>query len=170
MNPRKILLGGSLAALATMGVAGITLAQDPTETESAEPAPLIESREGTVEATQDADGAFEYQLNDGTSVIELSVGPPWFYGDDHPLADLVGQQVSVSGEVDDGTPASEADSRANADGQPSFDVFTLNGTELRTAGKPPWAGGPAVVGERHPGHAGWARGQAAADAAAGNAP
>lgn len=75
----------------------------------------------------------------------------------------------MSGEVDDGTPDARADDRANADGAPSFDAFTVNDTVIRTPGKPPWAGGPAVVGESHPGYAGWSRGQAAAAAAGGNA-
>lgn len=171
MHSRQILIGATTAALASLALASVALAQDPTESEAPEPAPVIETREGTVESTQDADGRAEYQLSDGSSVIELGVGPPWFYGDNHPLAGLVGQSVTVTGEVDDGTPAAQAGELANADGQPSFDVFTLNGTEIRPLeGKPAWAGGPAAVGESHPGYAGWSQGQAAADAAGGNAP
>jgi hypothetical protein len=36
-------------------------------------------------------------------------------------------------------------------------VETVNGKALRAAGKPPWAGGPKVVGKIHPG---WKEGKA----------
>lgn len=90
MKQRTILIGLASAALGTLGVAGLTLAQDPTD-ETTEPAPVTETRTGTLETTTDADGEVEYQLNDGTSVIELSVGPPWFY-DVHPLEGLGGDR------------------------------------------------------------------------------
>jgi hypothetical protein len=77
--------------------------------------------------------------------------------------------VTVTGELDDGTPPANANPANRADGAPSFDVFTVNGETIRAAGKPPWAGGPAVVGESHPGYGGWSRGQAARAAAGGNA-
>ena len=58
-----------------------------------------------------------------------------------PLAGLVGRVVLVSGE--------------RAPGATSIDVFAAGGTKIREAGKPPWAGGWKVVGERHPGWAQW---------------
>lgn len=156
MRTRKLGLIAAAAALGLLGLTGIALANDPEPED-------IETREGVIETTTDADGDVEYTL-DG---VPLSVGPPWFWGDNHPLAGLVGQSVSVTGVADDGTPAEAANERARGGG-PSFDVFSVNGSEVRPAGKPPWAGGPAVVGESHPGYAGWARGQAARDAAGAN--
>lgn len=163
MRLRNIMIGLATAALGTLGVGSVALAQDPTD-ETTEPAPVIEARTGTVTTTTDADGDVEYLL-DG---VELGVGPHWFY-DVHPLDGLDGMQVTVTGEVDDGIPDAQADDRANADGGPSFDALTVNDTVIRTAGeKPGWAGGPAVVGESHPGYAGWSRGRAASGGGEGN--
>ena len=36
-----------------------------------------------------------------------------------------------------------------------LDVDTIDGIALRADGKPPWAGGPKVVGETHPGWKAW---------------
>ncbi len=38
-----------------------------------------------------------------------------------------------------------------AAGSTEVDVLTVDGKALREPGKPPWAGGWKVVGERHPG-------------------
>ena len=38
-----------------------------------------------------------------------------------------------------------------AEGSTDVDVLAVNGTALREAGKPPWAGGWKVVGKQHPG-------------------
>ena len=40
-------------------------------------------------------------------------------------------------------------------GETELDVETVDGTALRAPGKPPWAGGPWVVGETHPGWKPW---------------
>lgn len=159
MSRRKLILPLATAGIASILVVGAVAGQDP-EDETDEQKPATESRTGTVEAVTDADGDVEYQLTDANGTIELSVGPPWFWGEAHPL-DGVGGEVTVTGELDDGTPPAHANAGNRADGEPSFDVFSLNGEEVRPAGKPPWAGGPAVVGDGHPGHAGWSRGQAA---------
>jgi hypothetical protein len=92
---------------------------------------------GTVGSRTDADGRTAYTLTTGASVVVLDAGPSWFYGDDHPLADHVGEVVTVAGTQ-----------RAGAD---EVDVETVDGHAIREPGKPPWAGGPKVVGERHPG-------------------
>ena len=57
----------------------------------------------------------------------------------------------MTGQADDGTPPASAPDAAKGDGTPSFEVFSVDGTVIRSPGKPPWAGGPAVVGEKHPG-------------------
>jgi len=157
MNRRKLILPLATVGIASILVVGAVAGQDPEdETEEQK------SRTGTDEAVTDADG--DYQLTNANGTIELSVGPPWFWGEAHPL-DGVGGEVTVTGELDDGTPPAHANAGNRAEGEPSFDVFSLDGEEIRAPGKPPWAGGPAVVGESHPGYAGWSKGQAARDGA-----
>lgn len=92
---------------------------------------------GTIQEATDADGLGVFTLKDGGTTYTLDGGPSWFYGDDHPLKKYVGQSVTVIGET--------------AEGSSEVDVETVDGTALREGGKPPWAGGWKVVGERHPG-------------------
>lgn len=160
MKRRRITLSLAVAGTATLLLAGVVTGQDPDD--ASDPAATTETRTGTIESVTDAEGDTDYQLTDESGTVRLSVGPPWFWGDDHPLDGLSGT-VTVTGEMDDGTPPAHANAQNRADGQPSFDVFEVDGTVIRAGGKPPWAGGPAVVGESHPGYAGWARGQANAD-------
>lgn len=165
MNRRKLILPLATAGIASILIVGAVAGQDPEDETDAQ-VPSVETRQGIVEAVTDVDGDVEYQLTDATGTIELSVGPPWFWGENHPLDGVTGD-VTATGELDRGAPPAHANANAadRADGEPSFDVFTLNGEEFRAAGKPPWAGGPAVVGESHPGYAGWSRGQAASGGA-----
>jgi hypothetical protein len=81
-----------------------------------------------------------YTLTVGSLVYQLETGPWWFWGDAHPLAPFVGKAVTIRGE---------------AQGTDAIEVFSANGTTLREPGKPPWAGGPFVVGEKHPGWKPW---------------
>ena len=90
---------------------------------------------GTVATRTAADGATEYILTVGGKVLRLDAGPGWFHGDRHPLKGLVGRTVTVSGEQ-----------RGD-----EVDVETIDGTRIRAAGKPPWAGGWKRVGSAHPG-------------------
>jgi len=92
---------------------------------------------GTIQVGSDADGNDAYTLRDGGTTYTLEAGPPWFFGKNHPLKPYVGQSVTVDGEV--------------AEGSTEVEVLAVNGTPLREPGKPPWAGGWKVVGERHPG-------------------
>jgi hypothetical protein len=92
---------------------------------------------GTIQESTGADGRAVFTLQDGGTTYTLDGGPSWFYGDDHPLKKYVGQTVTVAGEV--------------ADGSTEIEVETVEGTALREPGRPPWAGGWKVVGERHPG-------------------
>jgi hypothetical protein len=92
---------------------------------------------GTVSATTDAEGKVSYTLRSGTTTYTLDDGPSWFHGDNHPLKAYVGKRVTVVG-------SRAADST-------EVDVDTVDGKSLREPGKPPWAGGWKVVGERHPG-------------------
>ena len=96
---------------------------------------------GTVGTRTDADGDTVYTLTASGTVYDLHVGPPWWWGENHPLKALVGDTVTVTGE--------------RAEGSNDVDVFTADGKTLREPGKPPWAGGWKVVGEKHPGWAQW---------------
>lgn len=101
------------------------------------PVELPVTLEGTVETVIGDHGRMTYQLNvDGTR-YELTAGPRWYWADEHPLAAFVGQSVTVTGQA-------AADST-------KVDVLSVNDTEIRAAGRPPWAGGWKRVGARHPG-------------------
>ena len=165
---RLVSLGGGLAALALLSgtvlsadrseapgqaVAAAAKAANPGRGPQAAPAakaekpgrgPKAEKKpttpvtvSGRVEAGTDGKGRPAYTLVAGGTTHELSAGPPWWFGEDHPLGSFVGDTVEIAGEQTDGTN--------------EIDVTSVNGTALRAEGKPPWAGGPKVVGERHPG-------------------
>ena len=92
---------------------------------------------GTVESSTDSEGNTTYTISDGGTTYVLEGGPSWFYGDNHPLKQYVGDSVTVAGQK--ATDSNEVD------------VETVNGNALREGGKPPWAGGWKRVGEGHPG-------------------
>jgi hypothetical protein len=159
MDPR---ISVTVALFATLGLAAPTLANrdDPEEVGEA----AQQTTSGQIVAVTDASGKTGYflQLPDGTEVA-LSYGPSWFWGPLNPLAALVGTTVEVTGNV----AADAPDEHASATGQehaankPKLHVKAVDGAALRENGKPPWAGGPKVVGEAHPGFAGWSKGPAA---------
>jgi hypothetical protein len=96
---------------------------------------------GAVGTRTDADGDTVYTLTVNGTVYDLEVGPPWFWGEDHPLKGLVGKTVTVEGD--------------QAQGSTTIEVRVADGKTLREAGKPPWAGGWKVQGAKHPGWAQW---------------
>jgi hypothetical protein len=96
---------------------------------------------GTVGASTDGQGRPSFTITDGGTTWELSAGPPWYWGDKNPLSAFVGKSVTVAGTTEQGSS--------------ELDVETVNGTAIRAAGKPPWAGGPWVVGSTHPGWKPW---------------
>lgn len=96
---------------------------------------------GTVVKTTDGKGRPTFTLTVGGVTWELSAGPKWYWGDKNPLAAFVGTSVKVTG--------------THHEGETQLDVETVDGKALRVAGKPPWAGGPKVQGERHPGWKAW---------------
>jgi hypothetical protein len=96
---------------------------------------------GTVAQATDGKGRPSFTLTAGTTIWELSAGPPWFWGDKNPLAAYVGKSVTVVGEAEQGGT--------------EVDVDTVDGKAIRAPGKPPWAGGPWVVGPTHPGWKPW---------------
>jgi hypothetical protein len=109
---------------------------------------------GTVGTKTAEDGGTVYTLTVNGTVYELEAGPPWFWGDDHPLKALVGKSVKIEGD--------------QAEGSKSIDVRVADGKSIREPGKPSWAGGWKVVGQRHPGWAQWKVDKAAARDAEGH--
>ena len=97
--------------------------------------------EGTVQQGTDGQGRPTFTLTAGGTTWELSAGPPWYWGDKNPLAAYVGKSVKIAG--------------SHHEGETELDVATVDGTAIRAAGKPPWAGGPWVVGPAHPGWKDW---------------
>lgn len=92
---------------------------------------------GTVGTRTEADGGTVYTLTVGSRVYDLSAGPAWFWGDANPLKASVGKTVTIAGE--------------QADDTTEVDVVSVDGTAIRGAGRPPWAGGWKTVGRVHPG-------------------
>ena len=92
---------------------------------------------GTVASSVDAKGRATYTMVVDGVTWELSAGPKWFWGANNPLAAYVGKSVKVTGTYHAG--------------EHDLGVATIDGKALRAAGKPPWAGGPKVVGSSHPG-------------------
>lgn len=95
---------------------------------------------GTIEKSAAAgeDGDSQYTLTDGGTTYTLEAGPKWFFDEGaYPLDKFVGKSVKVEGEI--------------AEDSTEVDVISVDGTALREPGKPPWAGGWKVVGEKHPG-------------------
>ena len=92
---------------------------------------------GTVATATDAKGRPTFSLSSGGKTYELDAGPPWFWGANNPLAKFAGKSVTITGETHVGST--------------EVDVQTVDGTAIRAPGKPPWAGGWKVVGEKHPG-------------------
>jgi hypothetical protein len=93
--------------------------------------------QGTVKQTTDDKGRAAFTLTAGGKTWDLSAGPSWFWGDKNPLKAYVDKSVAVVGSTHAGSS--------------ELDVETIDGKALRAAGKPPWAGGPWVVGATHPG-------------------
>jgi hypothetical protein len=99
---------------------------------------------GKVGESTNGKGWKVYTLTVGSTVYELGAGPPWFWGDKNPLAAYVGKTITVVG--------------TTRQGSSEIDAETVDGKALRGPGRPPWAGGPWVVGERHPGWKDWMAG------------
>lgn len=96
---------------------------------------------GTVSNSTDRNGRLTYRLIANGKTGQLSAGPSWYWGDKNPLNAYVGKSVSIAG--------------STHDGDTELDVESVDGKALRKGGKPPWAGGPWVVGETHPGWKPW---------------
>ena len=135
---RFVIAATALAVVAAVPVlAGTGNANAPGQQKEKTPKAPI-TLNGTIEKSAGEDGKAEYTLTDGGKTYTLSAGPKWFFDEGkYPLDKFVGKSVKVEGEV--------------AEGSTDVEVISVNGTALREGGKPPWAGGWKVVGERHPG-------------------
>src|SRR5262245_51473612 len=96
---------------------------------------------GTVQQGTDGQGRPTFTVTANGKTWELSAGPAWFWGDKNPLKAFVGKSVTIAG--------------SSQTGSSELDVATVDGTAIRAAGKPPWAGGPWHVGSSHPGWKPW---------------
>lgn len=146
MGRTRRIATASAALVAAVGIAvAPSLAADPSpkpgqgrDSDKSPETPVTVS--GTIRATTDEQGRTEYTLTSGGTTFELDAGPPWWFGSAHPLAGLVGTSVAITGTT-----------RGNGE----LDVETIDGRALREPGRPPWAGGPKEVGEKHPGYKPW---------------
>ena len=138
-----------IAGLAVLAISIPVLAASPSPSPAATPGKpekpdkgpeTAVSLKGTVQKTVDTDGRPTYTMTVDGTTWTISAGPPWFWGDKNPLAAFVGKTVTVAG---------------TTRGDAEVDVETVDGKALREPGKPPWAGGPWVVGKTHPGWKDW---------------
>lgn len=151
MHERRRRLATTLATIAVAGAVGIPViasAAQPSEPpgqtkpEKSPKGPKVDATvRGKLVAGTDDKGRPTFTITASGRTWEISAGPKWFFGDDSPLKAYVGKTVTVVG--------------THREGDTDLSADTINGKELRAAGKPPWAGGPRAVGERHPGWKGW---------------
>jgi hypothetical protein len=157
IDRRSSLLIGGLVALLAIAVPAIAADPGPSggppgqtkekpdkagkPDKAAKGPELAKTIRGTVERSTDAKGRPTFTITVDGVTWELSAGPKWFYGEDSPLAGHVGKSVEVAGTYHEG--------------ETELDVETVDGAAIREPGRPPWAGGPREVGERHPGWKAW---------------
>jgi hypothetical protein len=151
MNDRRRRLAVVLTSAAitvAVGIPVIVTAAQPSEPpgqakpEKSPKGPKVDvTVRGTLVKATDENGRPTFTITANGTTWEISAGPKWWYGDDSPLAAYVGTAVTVVG--------------SHREGDTDVSADTVNGKELRAAGRPPWAGGPRVVGESHPGWKAW---------------
>jgi hypothetical protein len=134
MRRAVVIAAGVVAIVSAVAILPVLAAKPDTAAKAEKSAITIS---GTVQVATDASGHDTYSLKDGATTYTLDAGPPWFFGDKYPLKKFVGQKVTIVGEV--------------AKGSTEVEVGSVNGTVLRAAGRPPWAGGWRAVGAAHPG-------------------
>jgi hypothetical protein len=134
-----LFIAGSAIAIALVAIPFLVASRGPTagtaeKTHKPEHAITVH---GAIQKTTESDGTTAYTLTANGTTYRLSDGPAWWWGANDPLAAYVGKTVDVIGEV--------------AEGSTDLGVQAIDGKALRAPGRPPWAGGPKVVGEKHPG-------------------
>lgn len=148
-NPRPVpslLLAGLLSVAVTGSVLGADASAAPVPPGQAKEKPkkgpeIAVTVRGTVAASTDDKGRPEYSVTASGTTWSLSAGPKWFWGTTSPLAEYVGDSVTIVG--------------THREGSADLDVATVDGTAVREAGRPAWAGGPSWAGQRHPGWKPW---------------
>jgi hypothetical protein len=142
-----LVAGIALLAIAIPVLAASPSAAPTKESNSEKPGKAAKGPEtevslkGTVQKSVDQGGHPTYTLTADGKTWTLSAGPSWFWGDKNPLNAYVGKVVAVAGTTEAGAV--------------EVDVETVDGTAIREPGKPPWAGGPWLVGPTHPGWKDW---------------
>ena len=96
---------------------------------------------GTVAKGTDEDGRPSFSITAAGTTWTLSAGTVVVLGRQEPARPSVGKSVTIVG--------------SHEAGSTELDVETVDGTAIRAPGKPPWAGGPWVVGKIHPGWKSW---------------
>jgi hypothetical protein len=135
-----IFLAGSAVAVAVVVIALLLPATRPTtgKAQKTHPSEQAVTVHGTIQKTTAPDGKGAYTLVANATTYRLSDGPEWWWGANDPLASYVGKTVDVTGEV--------------AQGSTDLDVLSIDGKAIRAPGRPPRAGGPKAVAEKHPGY------------------
>lgn len=136
--PRRLaLLVAAMAATALIAAPALGANPSPKPEKAKKGPEIAKTLSGTVATSKDEKGRASFSMTVDGTAWELSAGPKWFWGDTNPLAAFVGKTVEVTGTYHAG--------------ETELDVATVNGKAIRAAGRPPWAGGPKAVGEKHPG-------------------
>jgi hypothetical protein len=126
-----------IIAIPVLGADPSAKPDDPGKSKADKGAEISVTITGTVVKTTDEKGRPTFTMTVNGTTWELSAGPKWFWKDNSPLAAYAGKSVQVVG--------------THHAGDTDLDVTTIDGKALRGEGKPPWAGGPKVVGASHPG-------------------
>ena len=102
---------------------------------------------------------------------DLDVGPAWYVAAASAEGDYDGDGAvgTVAAELD-GLVGTTVVLEGEIDRCGAFAVFTIDGQPYRSAGRPPWAGGPKVVGAIHPGARGLGNADGVDDADGEQAP
>ena len=143
MKKRTIFIGAALAAALSF-TALAAFAQ------TADIATVLETaaKDDVVEVEAEVAGASDdnvVTITDATGRVKLNFGPVWY----SVYKFLAGEKLRVTAAVDKGQ---DGDKPAELD---AITVTRPDGTVLEVRplhGKPGWAGGPDVVGEKHPGY------------------
>jgi uncharacterized protein YdeI (BOF family) len=141
----------------TAGLSAVAAAAETTTPSTATDATTQVSDDTTVASAEQlvtflgviiqALGGNEYVIQGADGTITIDGGPAWY----KLLNLLVGQTVSVTGELDtgkDGTSAAQIDVFSVSD-----DTGSVIATVREGSGRPPWAGGPSKNAQ-HPGNTG----------------
>jgi hypothetical protein len=134
---RVALLIAALAAIVLIAAPALGASPSPKPQKAEKGPEVAKTLKGTLVAGTDGKGRATFSMTVEGTTWELSAGPKWFWGDKNPLAAFAGKAVEVAGTYHAGST--------------DLDVATVDGKAIRAAGKPPWAGGPKVVGKTHPG-------------------